>query len=420
MFDNDNVIKTPSSSRWVTRSFQPKRIKIADFKDSLSKLLTENGEILIDEKNNTVTVNDSLLAIMGIERTINSLEELAKEANPNPLSSPLLQDQETITTRRFKLNFAKVTAVKDILTQLLGERGRLVVDERTNIVIATDTVANLKILENSLEFLDEQIPQVLIEVKVVETNADASKNLGIKWNISGTAIGAKKATTFPFNKKSKNTRYFSDDFPSAIEAYPGGPYDPKISNIFSFGTLDASDFSIVMQALFEDKDTKMLSAPRITTLDNNPAKIEVVSQDPVPKYSYSGEIGQWEITGFDWMEYGVVLNVTPKINNNEFVTLEATPEISEKVGERNFSSASGMDATIPIFYTQSASTKVTVRNNDTLVIGGLIKEKTVETVSKVPVLGSIPVVGNLFKHKSKEKTNRDLLIFITPKIIKID
>jgi len=94
------------------------------------------------------------------------------------------------------------------------------------------------------------------------------------------------------------------------------------------------------------------------------------------------------------------------------------PEVSENLGDKEFSSASGVTAEIPVLYTQTTSTRVTVKNGETLVIGGLVRDKTVDTVNKIPIFGDIPLLGYLFKHKNKTVEKKNLLIFITPKIIK--
>jgi type IV pilus assembly protein PilQ len=337
-----------------------------------------------------------------------TLEELA-ERRKKEVSA---KEVEPLETKVFTLNFAKVGNLKEPITKLLTERGRLTIDESTNSLIITDTQSNLEKIKKSLKELDTITPQVLIEAKVIETDLDVTRNLGIKWTIKGTAAGSKRVHLWPFTRKSKS-KYMPDNFPNVDTVYSGS----NLANVFTFGTLDASQLSVIMEALFEDKNTKIISAPKITTLDNHTATIDVVTQDPVPNYTYNSETGEWEISGFEWKEYGVMLKVTPQINKEGYITLEISPEISDKLSDKTFSAASGSQATIPVIYNQRTSTKVMVKDGETLVIGGLIREKNINDVFKVPILGDLPIIGRFFKYKSKTKEKKDLLIFITPHIV---
>ena len=108
--------------------------------------------------------------------------------------------------------------------------------------------------------------------------------------------------------------------------------------------------------------------------------------------------------------------MTPQINKEGFVTLNIKPKVSERLEDRTFTSA-GATAYIPKLYTQTTSTKVMIKDGETLVIGGLVRDKVVDTVNKIPLLGDIPILGYFFKHRSKTTEKKNLLIFITPKIV---
>ncbi|MCD6583905.1 MAG: secretin and TonB N-terminal domain-containing protein [Candidatus Omnitrophica bacterium] len=335
--------------------------------------------------------------------TLDNLAKRRKKVQEAQIAEPL-------ATRAFTLNFAKVEEIKDTLEKLLTPKGRLTYDKRTNTLVITDTQSKLYALEETIKALDEITPQVLIEAKILETDLDVTNKLGINWNIQGTVSGSKRAHTWPFTKHSENKYLRGDDIPGVSSVHT------TLSDVFAFGTLDASSLSAVLEIIFSDTSTKILSTPKITTMDNHTATIDVITEDPVPNYTYNSETGSWEISGYEWVKYGVSLEVTPQINKEGFVTLNIKPKVSERLEDRTFTSA-GATAYIPKLYTQTTSTKVMIKDGETLVIGGLVRDKVVDTVNKIPLLGDIPILGYFFKHRSKTTEKKNLLIFITPKIV---
>ncbi|MFH1678963.1 MAG: hypothetical protein ABH914_05045, partial [Candidatus Omnitrophota bacterium] len=181
---------------------------------------------------------------------------------------------------------------------------------------------------------------------------------------------------------------------------------------------DATGTQAVLELLFTNSGTDMLSNPRIVTLDNQAASIEVVTLDPTPKWTYNEEQNAYVMTDYRQEKYGIILKVLPQINKLGYVTLTIEPEVSEKSGQKTLSSQ-GLSVELPIIDRQTSSTTVMIKDGDTLIIGGLTKNKTTETVQKVPILGDIPLLGLLFRHKAKEVVKKDLLIFISPKILTI-
>ncbi|MCK5492180.1 MAG: type II and III secretion system protein, partial [Candidatus Omnitrophica bacterium] len=156
---------------------------------------------------------------------------------------------------------------------------------------------------------------------------------------------------------------------------------------------------------------------KITVLDNETATIKVKTEDPVPNYTYNKDTGSWEISGFEKYEYGVSLEVTPQINQEGYITLDVKPEVNEKLSDKTFTSGSGLETTVPVLTTQKTQTKVMIKDGETLIIAGLIRDKTTDVVKKVPLLGDIPYLGYFFKHKSTTKVKKNLLVFITPTIV---
>ena len=187
------------------------------------------------------------------------------------------------------------------------------------------------------------------------------------------------------------------------------------SNTFKYGTLDASGLSATLEMLHKRTDTNILSNPSIVTLDNNTAKIVVGSQYPIPTYTYNSDQAKLQLSGWDYMDIGIIFEVTPHVNNADLVTLDLEPTITAITDYVLVDPAA--TAKVPVLSTEQAKTRVMIRNGQTLVIAGLIKDKTSFTKKKVPFLGDIPFIGGAFKKKEDQTDKTELLIFLTPHII---
>ncbi len=306
----------------------------------------------------------------------------------------------------------------------------------------TDISSNIKKIEQIIEKLDGRTPQVQIEAKIIETTLGEDEVLGIDWQTEVVASGSKRPTTVPFSKWGPRGRMYPE--PSADITYEGGqiteidsPFavkeDLPISSkgninwsafpqtegelgeeaAFQFGTLDFTGLQATLEALLTRTDTNVLSNPRISTLNNQKATIDVGTRWPVPEYSFSDETGRWVVDGFRELKYGILLEVTPNINADGYITMHVRPEVSESTGSVFF-----QEAELPIIDTKQAEAQVMIKDGETLVIGGLIKDRVVETNKKIPILGDIPLLGLLFQHKSTDVEKRNLLIFLTPHVLK--
>ncbi|MCK4248604.1 MAG: type II and III secretion system protein, partial [Candidatus Omnitrophica bacterium] len=198
-----------------------------------------------------------------------------------------------------------------------------------------------------------------------------------------------------------------DSIHSGLSSFPFAGADA-----FTFGTLDFSQFSMVLEALFNRGDTEILSSPRIATIDNKPASIHVGDTVPIPMYERNAETGNMEVTGYEEIQVGIRLTVTPHINQDGFILMEIVPTVSSITG------FTGPNNERPITSQRTAQTTVMIKNGETVMIGGLIKENNVKTEKKVPILGDLPVIKYLFKHKVDTKQRTELLVFITPNLMK--
>ena len=333
-------------------------------------------------------------------------------------------------------------------------------DEEKKEMIEADPVGNKLIVtampkthyavKSAIGRLDTKLEQVEIEVRFVETSVEAAKNLGIKWDfLKEYGVGLSNLTREWSNAREEATGSatgWSDASTAGntdslvVTALAGSPTEKlrvltqdfgrqgasetswqsarnEVETTVKTATLAASNINLVLSALFEDKDTKLVSHPNVKTLDHKLALIKVVRQYPIPAWAFNSETGTFEVQGVEFKDIGVTLKVTPHINEDNLITLEVDPELSAQIDEVVFGGGGGASAKIPIVDTRSATSQVRVKSGETLVIGGLVTTQEVANVGGVPLLKDIPVLGYLFKHTSKTKANRELLVFITPTIV---
>jgi general secretion pathway protein D len=261
---------------------------------------------------------------------------------------------------------------------------------------------------------------VLIETRLVEISSNPKTKKGVDW--SGTL-------------KDHNVSFGNTLSVAQTTTTPGfgAPYDlgqtignPAVvanttSGFGSMGFLNADGLSATLSFLNSSSDAQIMSTPRIVTLDNEQAKIQVTRGYPV----FSVQAGTQNTAGGSQVSYtnvGTTLKVTPRISANDYIWLHVQPEVSSFAG--NFQGpviGSGGDAaslTAPLFDIRTLETQVLIPNSNTLVLGGLVNDNPQQDTTKVPLLGDIPGLGQLFRSEDKSLTKANLLIFITPTIVK--
>jgi type IV pilus assembly protein PilQ len=370
--------------------------------------------------------------------------------------------QEEVVTQTFALNYGKAKDVVGSIKKILGAKGKIKYDDRTNTIIVTDIPTNVYKIGQIIEKLDKETGQVLIEARVIETVLSDDEKLGIDWNIKFEASGAKRPITAPFNffgagtglswlnqytplVQTGNTATAANPLTGVTTTttpagYPGGPGSATappateyakgfpfvnfsqdiFKNTFQFGTLDFSQFQAVLELLKQRSDTNVVSNPRIATLDNTEANILVGQTLNMPKYERNSVTGKIEITGYEAKDLGVKLKVTPHINDNGQIVVDVVPEISDLIRYDTIDAVNGIVA--PVFASRQANTKVMVKNNDTIFIGGLIKENIIDVKKPIPfigdMLGDVPFIGLLVSKKEKTKQKTELIFFVTVKLMK--
>ncbi|MFH1853856.1 MAG: type IV pilus secretin PilQ [Candidatus Omnitrophota bacterium] len=333
-------------------------------------------------------------------------------------------EKEELITEVFSLNYASSKDVPAAIEEMLSERGSIKYDERANLVIVTDIATNIYKIRQVIEKLDRRTQQVNIEAKIIETTLDKDDKLGINWTTQISAAGAARPMTFPFDRKNKGGTWFPEGDTSAsagdsigvFPPSPGAAFPMALPTNFTLGTLNFTQLQAALQILKSKTNTKIISNPRITTLDNKEANIVVATTFSIPTYERNESTGNIEITGYEEKELGITLAVTPQVNPEGYIVVKLEPEVSAFLSWDTFSTSGG-NIQAPRFSTRRASTQVMVKDGETIVIGGLIKENITDTIVKVPVLGDIPILSLMFKKKEKSVETTDLLFFITVNLV---
>ena len=180
----------------------------------------------------------------------------------------------------------------------------------------------------------------------------------------------------------------------------------------------ADQFQLILSALKTENQTKLVSNPTIVTLNNTEAQINIGEEYPIPSYTYNAERGTFEVSGFEYRPIGIILKVTPQVNAQGFIKLTIEPEVSSRNGTTSFGGAGG--AEIPIIATRKSKTQVSLKDGFTMGIGGLMRNTTINGNTRVPILGSIPGLGRLFRSDSTDDERLNLLIFITARTVSAD
>jgi len=343
---------------------------------------------------------------------------------------------------------SEITTIKDVLEEALppANGAKLVLDERSGALIATNTPANLRVLEELLYAIDITPVQVLIEARFIEVTVEDLSELGIDWQLDS-----------PLKLNKERGQAQTQITGGSGTAFTDAARQSEGFNLTYQGILTRPQFTAVLHALEETEQGKTLSAPKITTLNNQEATIKVVDGYAYPaRYEVSvvredlnddgdtddtvasvdeADVGR-DVNGdgdasdtlsnvretrfvnlpqdFQTRDLGILLRVTPSVGrDNRLINLALVPEISELLSVDEYSG----QVFVPRFTSRNLSTNVVLENGQTAVLGGLIRETRSDTMTKIPVLGNLPGIGALFRKHTESVTQRNLLIFVTAQIL---
>ncbi|MBI4656006.1 MAG: type IV pilus secretin PilQ [Elusimicrobia bacterium] len=336
-------------------------------------------------------------------------------------------------TRVFFLSYIKTADAKAQVESVSSAEGRKAVcsiDDNSNALIVTDTPLGLEQTARFIKSVDRPPKQVLIEAKLVEVALDSGFHFGIQWSgytqKDGAYVGAgDTANMLGLTSSGLQSPYKSDTIPAPTVSVPtpkgisGGTGVSLPANViygaFRLGKIAGNymiDSAISMAA--SKGKAKVLSDPKVTALNNKESTINITSQIPYTTTETTQTNPPVSTTKVTYITTGIVLRVMPIINSDGRITLKINPSVSQQSPTipATAGGAPGID-------TRSVDTTVIAKDGETIVIGGLINDTQIEGIYKIPLLGDIPLLGWLFKKKSSTRDRRELLIFVTPRIIEI-
>lgn len=255
-----------------------------------------------------------------------------------------------------------------------------------------------------IDLLEMEHPsQIRLEAQIIEINSDYTKNLGIQYwsQTPGSNSSSGSSSDNPNNNITVGTAglfYGGEDFSSTRKH--GGWLGSHIANV-----------NVTLQALINEGKARILSRPSITTMSGKTANILIGGRIPIPVSDGNGNVS------IDWHEYGVKLNIEPVVDSEDKITSKVHAEVSTL----DYSHGVKIDSfSVPGIATREAESEVNVRSGMTMAIGGLINSEDAKIVSKIPLLGDLPIIGRFFRHTSNTRDKRELIILITPTLVSDD
>jgi type IV pilus assembly protein PilQ len=375
---------------------------------------------------------DNILAVHGygclIDKNMISVKPL----------SEITQQEERTDTKVYHITYADVAQVESALNKFISKRGSISSSKGTSDIIVKDVESNIKAMDSFIEKIDRMTPQVMVEVRIYDITSTEGFDIGAEWSAGRnnpiTTFGTNKEDTTVNNLTGATTKDQTDTsatqttvwqdsdagLVSGTESYAyrkskpfvGGSFDADTGGTIRLGLLDTVNVDIALNVLRTQVGAKLLADPRILVLDNETAEFKIISEIPYTEASDTSAGGT--LTSTKFKEVGVELKVTPHVTRDGMVRLHIIPEFSV-VSELGAIVAGGH--AVPTVDSRKADTKALVKDGQTVVIGGLRKRTVSQNVSKIPILGDIPLLGGLFMEVSEEVKTNELLIFITPRIV---
>jgi type IV pilus assembly protein PilQ len=396
-FTNLNIITSDSVQGSITL-----RLKDVPWDQALDIILQSKG--LDMRKNGNVII-------------VAPRDELATKEKLELEARNQIADLEPLRTENFVVNYQKADDVRKLLVddkqRLLSKRGSVVVDQRTNQLFVQDTASRLEEVRRLLARIDVPVPQVLIEARIVEASDTFSRNLGARFGFNritnGEWLNAGAGSTFGTGTAASGTNSItignrSVTNPNFVNLPAGtiGGFQPGTFGLTLFNSSVTRVVNLELSALEAEGRGKIVSSPRVITADKIKATIEQGTEIPYQQATSSGA------TSISFRKAVLKLEVTPQITPEGAIFLD----VKVNKDSRGQDTASG-----PAIDTKNVQTQVLVENGGTVVLGGIYEQIERNTVTKVPLIGDIPVVGNLFKNTQKVNDRTELLIFITPRVV---
>ena len=445
----ESVVKADRAGAWTAEkrggNYGGRRIDL-DLKDAdihnVLRLLADVGQVNIvasDDVQGTVTIRmrnvpwDEALDVilqskgLGMVRVGNIVRVAPRDVLEKEREAEIRRRRQRmklapIETRLIPVSYATASEIAERAADLLSSRGSIAVDNRTNVLIVRDVTGNLNQIEELLRALDTQTPQVLIEARIVEATSRFSQDIGIQWGgdaVFTSATGNPTGLVFPSNITAAGGQYDNSTPTQGLSPFTETVANPNyVVNLpattttgnggalgLMFGALDNSvNVAVRLSAAETSGVLRLLSSPRVLTLDNQEARI---NQGTLIPYSVVSAAGVQTI----FREAKLQLLVRPH------VTAEGSIAMHVKVNrdDPDFSQRSSRGD--PTILKREAETHLLVMDGHTAVIGGIYTRRTSRSVDQIPFLGDIPILGLLFQRRTAADERNELVIFLTPRIV---
>lgn len=390
-------------SGWSQKKFFSSLLNLnfmdADIRDALSALAIEQEVNIATAKGVSgkvsihlfqVTLKDALDAItMAGGFNYQKLGDVYYVYQPKEEKDP---ETESLQMRIFELKYAEMDQVQDILGAIPGIR-LIKIHESTRSIIVEDTPQNIKKVETIIEHWDTKPRQVVIEAKILEVNLTDDMSLGVDWD---KIFDELRITTDGFS-----TAVLPDG--EAVSPVPSAGGTGLFANIIT-GAGTSHQFAAALDAIESKTTVNTLSTPKVLAIHGKPAKVQVGGQQGYRVTTTNLGVATETI---EFIDTGIVLEITPYIDDESNVLLNVQPSITSATLEEG----------IPVTQTALVTTWLLARNGDTVLIGGLIQDRKLKSKNQIPCLGNIPGLGVLFGSRSKDIGKTELIVLITPRVL---
>jgi len=434
---NSNPIRTPwRNNRRYTGKRINLTIKDADIHHVLTFLAKEGSVNIVagPEVAGSVTFHlenipwdlalDVILRARGLDYVrqsgvirVSTLDKLKKEFDEEVARRKAVEEVKQLVVRIIPVNYGQATTLRTQVQEILSKRGSVTVDQRTNALVVKDTEEHVAAVEEMIRKLDSQTPQVLVEARIVEASSNFTKEVGIQWggNMAASSVyGNETGLAFPSvvgvaggadggNANAQGVAIavpnYAVNLPAAVGSGAGGAIGLTLGSLGG-----AANLNLRLSAAEQEGTVKIVSSPKVLTLDNREARIRQGISIPISVVSAQGVQTRF-------FDADLRLIATPHItqDGNILMQIQITknePDFSNRAADGN-----------PTITQREARTELLLGDGETTVIGGIYTRSSSQSVKKVPFFGDLPLIGGLFRSRSQEDKRSELLIFITPRIV---
>ena len=378
-----NIVKSPKVTGTVTAT-----LKDVPLEEALNHILASQGY--------TYVASENMMRVVPI--------------------GEMTETTEPIVNRVYLITYADVKQVEAAVTKFISKRGTISSSPGTSNIIVSDIESKIKAIDTFIAEIDRITPQILVEARIYDVVSSDNLDFGFEWFMGrNTTYGGTGVADVGVNPTAgRKDPFGTGGFNSGISQ------TSKTDGLIRFGILnDQIDLDVLFSASHEKICAKLLASPRVLVLDNETATFKIVQEVPFQELTQTAGGGNIGTTNFK--EVGVELTVTPHLARDGMIRLHLKPKFSTQTDTVSIiipvPGSTPITSPQPVIANREADTKVLIGDGQTVVLGGLRRKTVSQEISKIPLLGDIPILGNFFKFEGDEVVNSELLVFVTPRIV---